>query len=76
MRHVVLSLAALLQALEQASAFGAGVRALGLPARAVVAIFADTSLHWLLAAYGCFLEARAMKTKTSGCNAAELLNSS
>ena len=53
---------AALQALEQASAFGAGVRSLGLPAHAVVAIFADTSPHWLLAAYGCFLEARTDKT--------------
>lgn len=50
------------QAFEQASAFGAGLRALGLPRGSVVALFADTSPHWFLAAYGAFLVGLSVAT--------------
>jgi long-chain acyl-CoA synthetase len=57
-------------AAESVISFGAGLRALGLPPRAVVALFADTSAHWLIAAHACFREGFTVATVYTSLGAA------
>ena len=54
----------------QAAAFGAGLRALGIQPRSVVALFADTSAHWFLAAHACFREGFTVATVYTSLGAA------
>jgi len=47
---------------ESASYFGRGLRELDVPAKARVAIFADTRAEWLIAARGCFQHSMSLCT--------------
>ena len=57
-------------AAKQVAAFGAGLRALGIQPRSVVALFADTSAHWFLAAHACFREGFTVATVYTSLGAA------
>ena len=57
-------------AAQQAAAFGAGLRALGMPPRSVVALFADTSAYWFLAAHAAFREGFTVATVYTSLGAA------
>ena len=47
---------------EKSKSFGRGLRELGVPARAKVAIYADTRADWMVAARGCFQHSMALCT--------------
>ena len=57
-------------AAKQAAAFGTGLRALGIQPRGVVALFAETSAHWFLAAHACFREGFTVATVYTSLGAA------